>query len=60
VPKPTSFGGMVRAGFEVTHFRMGLEYNFVNNTFVNPYTNNTIKNGYFSIKVGVHIGGGKY
>jgi len=59
-PKPSSFGGMLRAGFEVTHFRMGLEYNFVNNTFVSPYTNKDIKSGYFSIKVGVHIGGGKY
>jgi outer membrane protein X len=60
VPKPTTVGGMVRAGFEVTHFRMGLEYNYVNNTFTSPYSNKDIKSGYFSIKVGVHIGGGKY
>ena len=28
----TKFGGMIRAGFEVSHFRLGIEYNLIGNS----------------------------
>ncbi len=49
------FGGMVRGGFAYKHFRLGLEYNVVSNTYVPP---SNVKNSYFSIKAGFTIGGG--
>ena len=62
----SKFGGMVRTGFEFSHFRFGIEYNIVpKTTFTgydgdgNPTTGLTSKNGYIGIKVGVCIGGGR-
>jgi outer membrane protein X len=62
----SKFGGMVRAGIELSHFRLGLEYNIVPKTTFTGYDENgevtsglTSKNGYMGIKVGVCIGGGK-
>jgi outer membrane protein X len=61
IPSSTKFGGMIRAGFEVMHFRLGAEYNIAGNTnFTSPYTNGQLKNSYFALKVGAFIGGGKY
>lgn len=61
IPSSSKFGGMIRAGFEVLHFRLGAEYNFVgNSSYTSPYTQGQLKNGYFSLKFGVFIGGGKY
>ena len=61
----TKFGGMIRAGFELSHFRLGLEYNIIPKTTFTGYDQNgeitsglTSKNGYIGIKVGVCIGGG--
>ena len=61
----TKFGGMIRAGFELSHFRLGLEYNIIPKTTFTGYDENgeittglTSKNGYIGIKVGVCIGGG--
>ena len=61
----TKFGGLIRAGFEVGHFRLGLEYNLVGKTTEkfddgtsNPPTI-TSKNGYMGIKFGFFFGGGK-
>lgn len=61
----TKFGGLVRAGFELNHFRLGLEYNIIPKTTFSGYDENgeittglTSKNGYIGIKVGVCIGGG--
>lgn len=48
IPTKTSFGFMARAGFEFGHLRVGAEYNFVPD-----------KAGYFGIKLGVCIGGGR-
>lgn len=60
-------GGLVRAGFEYHHLRVGLEYNIVPSTSQSLYdanTGNTVnsmsKNGYLGIKVGVLIGGGRF
>ncbi len=63
------FGGMIRAGIEVKHFRFGVEYNFVpttssiqsvynETTFNYDVVNVESKNSYFSIKVGFCFGGG--
>lgn len=60
----TKFGGMARAGVEISHFRIGLEYNLVPATKIvvvdgnSTYTNET-KNGYIGIKIGAFIGGGR-
>lgn len=60
----TKFGGMIRAGFEVGHFRMGLEYNLIpktTETFTDGTSSETIssKNSYIGIKLGFFIGGGR-
>lgn len=61
----TKFGEMIRAGVELSHFRVGLEYNIVPKTTM-EYINSTgektttsMKNGYVGIKVGFTIGGGR-
>lgn len=45
------FSGMVRAGFDVSHFRFNLEYD------INPKTGR-ISNNYFGVNLGFYIGGG--
>jgi outer membrane protein X len=61
----TKFGGMVRAGVEMSHFRVGVEYNIVPNTTFSGFDSDgnpatlTSKNGYIGLKVGVCIGGGR-
>jgi hypothetical protein len=61
----SKFGQMVRAGVELSHFRVGVEYNIVPKTTVETVNANTgdvttssIKNGYVGIKLGFTIGGG--
>lgn len=60
----TKFGGMVRTGIEMKHFRLGVEYNIVPKTTFTGFDSNgdeaklTSKNGYIGIKLGVCIGGG--
>ena len=61
----SKFGGLVRAGIEVSHFRIGLEYNIVpKTTFTgfdadgNPVSGMSSKNSYLGIKIGAVIGGG--
>ena len=65
------FGGMIRAGIEIKHLRLGVEYNLVptTNSVENFYNETTYnyedvkvesKNNYFSIKVGFCFGGGLY
>lgn len=48
IPMASQFGFMARAGFEYGHLRLGAEYNFV-----------AKKSGYFGLKLGVCIGGGR-
>jgi hypothetical protein len=45
-------GFMLRGGFEWVHLRTGLEYNFVR-------SNTGEANGYFGIKIGIVLGGGR-
>lgn len=64
----TKFGGLIRVGGEVKHFRFGVEYNFIPATEVNSYsydnlgnpitTKMSLKNSYIGIKLGVCFGGG--
>lgn len=62
----TKFGEMIRAGVEISHFRVGVEYNIVPATKYEMVNVNTgakqtysTKNGYIGIKLGFCIGGGK-
>jgi hypothetical protein len=65
VSSGSKFGQMVRAGVELSHFRVGVEYNIVPKTtmeYINSNgvkTTTSMKNGYVGIKVGFCIGGGK-
>ncbi|HEY4148033.1 MAG TPA: hypothetical protein VGM41_03855 [Chitinophagaceae bacterium] len=58
-------GGLVRAGFEIGHFRLGLEYNLVGKTDITSVdglgNSSTVssKNSYMGVKIGFFIGGGK-
>lgn len=61
----SKFGGMLRAGFEAGHFRLGVEYNLIGSTKI-PFddgmggtTNLSIKNSYLGIKIGAFFGGGR-
>lgn len=60
----SKFGGILRTGFEMGHFRMGIEYNFVPKTEFAGFNNEgdparlESKNSYLGIKLGVCIGGG--
>jgi hypothetical protein len=60
VPYSTKFGGMIRAGAEVKHFRFGVEFNIVPNTsFIDLNNVSTVsKNSYVGIKAGFCFGGG--
>ena len=65
IASSSKFGGMIRAGFESRHFRLGVEYNIIGNSTVqtidgtgNPYIV-TASNSYLGIKLGVCIGGGR-
>lgn len=58
----SKFGGLLRAGFEARHLRVGFEYNLVPTTTfqdVNGGADLTSKNGYIGIKLGICIGGGR-
>lgn len=62
----SKFGGMVRAGFEFGHFRLGVEYNLISKTTVpvqdfngNSLGSVDIKNSYLGLKAGFFFGGGR-
>jgi outer membrane protein X len=61
----SKFGEMVRAGVELSHFRIGLEYNIVPSTKLETVDGSGVKstysskNGYMGIKIGFCIGGGR-
>ena len=60
----TKLGSVVRAGVEVKHFRLGVEYNFVPQTDLTSYDqygnalSGKSKNSYIGIKAGFCFGGG--
>jgi outer membrane protein W len=47
------FGFLVRTGFELRHFRVGVEYNIVGSTNISP------NNNYIGFKIGGFFGGGR-
>ena len=49
----TNFGVMLRAGFDISHFRLALAYNFAGKD------NLKNKSDFFSITVGAYFGGGR-
>ncbi len=53
IPTSHKFGFMLRTGFEVGHFRAGVEYNFIGR-------DGLLKNSYLGAKLGVVFGGGRY
>jgi len=61
----SKFGGMVRAGFEVWHFRLGIEYNLIPSTKITGDDGSggtysvTSKNSYLGLKAGFFFGGGR-
>jgi len=61
----TKFGGMTRAGFELSHFRFAVEYNIVPSSKLNGYDMNgnpaeiTSPNSYLGVKIGAFFGGGR-
>ncbi|MBO9682699.1 MAG: hypothetical protein J7502_08545 [Flavisolibacter sp.] len=60
----SKFGGLLRAGVEISHLRLGLEYNLVPATTVTVHDGSSTyegkaKNGYMGIKIGAVIGGGR-
>jgi len=62
----SKFGGMIRSGVELSHFRFAVEYNIVPKTTFTGYdsegnltTGLTSNNSYVGIKLGVCFGGGK-
>jgi hypothetical protein len=61
----SKFGGMIRTGIEMSHFRLGIEYNIVPKTTFTGYDSEgnltsglTSNNSYIGIKLGVCFGGG--
>ena len=61
----SKFGGMIRSGIEISHFRFAVEYNIVPKTTFTGYDNGgnlksglTSNNSYIGIKLGVCFGGG--
>ena len=65
IASSSKFGGMIRAGFESRHFRLGVEYDIIGNSSVqtidgsgNPFIV-TASNSYLGIKLGICIGGGR-
>jgi hypothetical protein len=65
VSRTGSWGALFKTGFEVFHFRLGIEYNLVPTTHVSMtdingqnISTSTYKNTYFGFKAGLFIGGG--
>ncbi|SHN04689.1 hypothetical protein [Flavobacterium xinjiangense] len=59
----SSFGGLVRGGFEWGKFRMGVEYNLVPESTLHDMNGNnrgTVSNTYLGIHLGFYVGGGKW
>lgn len=58
------FGGLLRGGAEMRHFRLGIEYNLIGTSTYSSVDANgatskyEVKNSYLGVKLGVCIGGG--
>jgi len=60
----STFGGLLRGGFELGHFRMGLEYYLIPRTNVIDMTtmtpSGTTANSFLNITLGFYFGGGHW
>lgn len=60
----SKFGGLIRGGFELGHFRLGLEYYLVPSSNVIDLTTMTVSgttpNSYMNISLGFYFGGGHW
>ncbi len=60
----SKFGGLIRGGFEIGHFRMGLEYYLIPRTkLIDIITNTptgTTANSFLNFTVGFYLGGGRW
>jgi outer membrane protein W len=57
------FGGLLRGGFEVSHFRMALEYYLIPQSSLVDLSNSiigTTSNSYLNLTIGFYLGGGKW
>jgi hypothetical protein len=57
------FGGLIRGGFELGHFRMGLEYYLVPSSNLYDLNSNVIgvsNNSFLQLSVGFYFGGGHW
>lgn len=57
------FGGMIRGGFELGKFRVGLDYNLIPKSDLVNLDGEDVgvsKNSYFGISLGFFVGGGKW
>jgi hypothetical protein len=60
----SQFGGMIRVGAEISHFRFGVEYNLIPSSTLDGFDANgdpakvKSKNSYLGIKLGFCFGGG--
>lgn len=61
----TKFGGMIRSGFDLGHFRFAVEYNLIGKSSQTSSDGNgntttvVSKNSYTAVKIGFFIGGGR-
>ena len=55
----SKFGFYPRAGFDIGHFNVTLDYNLIPATSVGGTSGAEVKNNYFGIRIGAFFGGGK-
>ena len=60
----TKLGGLIRAGVEISRFRMALEYNLIPSSewdaTIGSPSATSVHNSYWGIKIGFFIGGGSW
>jgi len=57
------FGALIRGGFELGHFRLGLEYNIIPKSAVYEVTDGSVglaSNSFVKLSLGFYLGGGKW
>lgn len=63
IPNSNVIGGLIRGGFELGKFRLGLEYNFLPKTTAYTIAGSKlsdVSNSYLALNLGFYIGGGKW
>ena len=57
------FGALIRGGFELGHFRLGIEYNIIPKSAVYEVTDGSVglaSNSFVKLSLGFYLGGGKW